>query len=908
MVRPALEEDAVRNAASLSPEELRPEFRQQMELLRAKLAKVQPKKLFDQLLDGQNLVDLARSYVATMNQGGVVPSIKGAWEYVVDQSCATARALALEFYTQGIRAAACADEEGKLVGVLEFMRVHNSLVKEALKVFETKAVSPGHKKAKQCKDELVELAAAELAMQLEALEHRSEQQCKEVAAAAVATNLQGPLERQHVDGGNGESNEEEGPLTGDLGPHLVACVEAYDDKAQGPAREAVLIATLTTEVGPRQLLRWRKNVQEAHAARVAILEEEHEAVVQGEQAKSRGLEMDLTETKGQLVVVEERCEQQKARIETQQVASDAMQKRLEGELSDEKKRHEKTEEEWRSKHAAQVKDCISKIKEEQGRYKSMEEEKTQRLEEARQRHEQDVEEWRGKEAKALSQMGEEKVRHESSVEEWRDRVKETKEEKKKAGGEWEARLAGSVKDWEGRMEERKAEHAEVVEAQASKHGKLVEEWEGKYEKAVEKSREELTRERQEAGLRMKERKEEHAEVVVKHTKEVETWETKHAEAVKSGKEDKAQERKEWEQRIESLRGDWTSRLEETEARAKEQAEKSREDGVRRDEKEAARKAKGEEAAATFKEQIKAVEESKKELEQQHAQAISTHQESTKELEQQHAQAIGTQQTSISGWEEETGGLQKEVAALKEAAKEAVKEAAKERESLKEVEEEKEEEWVKQVESEEAKVAHLQEEMEAKERAWEERLKGLEERSSTEAEEAEGKQAEQAKQAAEQAEEWKAKVEAMESTTKESLAEWEGRHAEMMAKLGEAEETLEAEREEHETSIVGVVSTMEEERAKAAKKIAIHKEEQDKLAAEMEEERHRLENERANLSIDLLKGSRASGWAAQRLQKKWRRYKLWRAMIMGTQVAGVLGRLITQVEKESFYALHVVVYR
>jgi hypothetical protein len=54
-------------------------------LLRKRLLSAKPKALFGQELDGKHLLSLARAILVTMNKGGVVPSIKSAWEYVVDQ-------------------------------------------------------------------------------------------------------------------------------------------------------------------------------------------------------------------------------------------------------------------------------------------------------------------------------------------------------------------------------------------------------------------------------------------------------------------------------------------------------------------------------------------------------------------------------------------------------------------------------------------------------------------------------------------------------------------------------------------------------------------------------------------------------------------------------------------------------
>ena len=90
-VRPAAEEADVRRAIGLEASQLRPQFVEGMSALKQRiLGTAPPKALLGEPLDGSMLVALARQYTAAMNTEGVVPSIRGAWESVVEERCRAA--------------------------------------------------------------------------------------------------------------------------------------------------------------------------------------------------------------------------------------------------------------------------------------------------------------------------------------------------------------------------------------------------------------------------------------------------------------------------------------------------------------------------------------------------------------------------------------------------------------------------------------------------------------------------------------------------------------------------------------------------------------------------------------------------------------------------------------------------
>ncbi|KAG8465171.1 hypothetical protein KFE25_012534 [Diacronema lutheri] len=140
LVRPAADENAVRHAASLPLSELREEFVHGMRHIQTLLlgplgggatgggedggnggsgngptagagsAGGAPiKSLFGQALTGAHLARLAQQYARALNTEGVVPSIRGAWEYVVADACREAKDAALRAH--GARLARALDGE-----------------------------------------------------------------------------------------------------------------------------------------------------------------------------------------------------------------------------------------------------------------------------------------------------------------------------------------------------------------------------------------------------------------------------------------------------------------------------------------------------------------------------------------------------------------------------------------------------------------------------------------------------------------------------------------------------------------------------------------------------------------------------------------------------------------------------
>lgn len=98
MVRPAEDEEVLRDLSRQPLSALRPEFQKQITTFKSKvLAGTRPKQMMGRTLNGEMMVTLIRSYTGALNSGGV-PVISSAWERVVATQCQEAKNAALAAY------------------------------------------------------------------------------------------------------------------------------------------------------------------------------------------------------------------------------------------------------------------------------------------------------------------------------------------------------------------------------------------------------------------------------------------------------------------------------------------------------------------------------------------------------------------------------------------------------------------------------------------------------------------------------------------------------------------------------------------------------------------------------------------------------------------------------------------
>ena len=95
MVRPAEDENTLRNLSAQPLETLRPEFRDAIARLKHKVfSAIRPKAVNGRALSGAMLSTLATTYAEALNSGGI-PTISTAWDRVLQSQAAEAMGHAL---------------------------------------------------------------------------------------------------------------------------------------------------------------------------------------------------------------------------------------------------------------------------------------------------------------------------------------------------------------------------------------------------------------------------------------------------------------------------------------------------------------------------------------------------------------------------------------------------------------------------------------------------------------------------------------------------------------------------------------------------------------------------------------------------------------------------------------------
>lgn len=276
LVRPVMDEQQLRRAAELSPDELRPEFVEQMAMIRQRiLSVVKPKQLFGRAMDGRQLAHLVTCYTQTMTSGAV-PDIRAAWEYVSEATCQTALAQAIDVYDARI-ATTNAEPSGDAASVVilsqqAFEKIHKDAQDEALSVFKQTSVD-GPSRA-TCFQRLKTHIQKEKTAHVALLQTRSTAHCERVLVRLQQLHLHEPLARGDWDlllvadaQKPGDSRSSDGSRS--LTQTLDTLESEYDALAQGPSAKRVFYDFLRRDAvafAHALVLRLRDAHAAAHAA------------------------------------------------------------------------------------------------------------------------------------------------------------------------------------------------------------------------------------------------------------------------------------------------------------------------------------------------------------------------------------------------------------------------------------------------------------------------------------------------------------------------------------------------------------------------------------------------------------------------------------------------------------------
>ena len=87
MIRPVTNEEELQNLENMDETKFRPEFVNEVIMLRKKVThSVKPKTLNGKLLTPSMYLTLAQNYVDAINKGAV-PNIENAWHYICQNEC-----------------------------------------------------------------------------------------------------------------------------------------------------------------------------------------------------------------------------------------------------------------------------------------------------------------------------------------------------------------------------------------------------------------------------------------------------------------------------------------------------------------------------------------------------------------------------------------------------------------------------------------------------------------------------------------------------------------------------------------------------------------------------------------------------------------------------------------------------
>lgn len=192
LIRPVLDEVKLRLASSLSEAELRPEFVKQMNHIKSHLlSAVAPKQLYGEVMNGKKLALLVRCYVNTMN-GGSIPDIKAAWQYVAEASCQAALIEATNCYELMMSQVVDTDqselEAGFICSQQEFETVHREAQEKALEIYKLHSVEGTMRRAHFQK--LKQHIQKQKSMLMTTLQHRSNEVCMEKLTSLKSSVLE----------------------------------------------------------------------------------------------------------------------------------------------------------------------------------------------------------------------------------------------------------------------------------------------------------------------------------------------------------------------------------------------------------------------------------------------------------------------------------------------------------------------------------------------------------------------------------------------------------------------------------------------------------------------------------------------------------------------------------------------
>ena len=140
LVRPITDETKLQDLASISSDNLRPDFMEGVIQLRKKIAsKIKPKTFQKKALTGDMFISMIKSFIDAINNGAV-PNIDNTWASMCKVECMKALELAESVYDNHLRENLGDVNSGTLNSTEFIMEVHKVAKENALEVFKKKAL------------------------------------------------------------------------------------------------------------------------------------------------------------------------------------------------------------------------------------------------------------------------------------------------------------------------------------------------------------------------------------------------------------------------------------------------------------------------------------------------------------------------------------------------------------------------------------------------------------------------------------------------------------------------------------------------------------------------------------------------------------------------------------------------
>ncbi|TMW60915.1 hypothetical protein Poli38472_000957 [Pythium oligandrum] len=266
MVRPLNDENLLRQLIHQPYESLRPEFREQMEILKQKVfTSLQPKRMMANTLNGGMLATLAQSYVDAFNSGAS-PVITSVWDRVIEDQCGQALEAAKKTF-ESVFTAQVAERSGSV----EVSGTSHTVPLEDKDVYEIFEHAEKAANGELAREEIQSSGAMEqYALQLsefmltflqDALE-KNDKKSREFNQALLKELYQPPEydfldlnEPASSDGGDTDGTRLLRTKLSESRSLMEAAVTKYHERSAGPAKSAVLVDFLADKL-VQGLIEW----------------------------------------------------------------------------------------------------------------------------------------------------------------------------------------------------------------------------------------------------------------------------------------------------------------------------------------------------------------------------------------------------------------------------------------------------------------------------------------------------------------------------------------------------------------------------------------------------------------------------------------------------------------------------